>query len=66
MMSIRSITDIDTYTLDFEVTSNDNDDDTDESKQEVLLSSSLSYTCSKIAPILTTLFHADPLHPKGG
>ena len=33
-----------------------------------LLSSSLSlsYTCSKIAPILTPLFHADPLHPRGG
>ena len=30
------------------------------------LSSSLSYTCSKIPPILTPLFHADPLHPRGG
>ena len=44
MMSIRGITDIDTYMLDFEVTSsdnddNDNDDDSNESKHEVLLAS---------------------------
>ena len=32
----------------------------------LLLSSSLSYTCSHIAPIFTPLFHADPLHPRGG
>jgi hypothetical protein len=30
------------------------------------LSLSLSYTCSIIVPILTPLFHADPLHPRGG
>ena len=60
------------------VTASDNSDDDDDDDDDdggltvmykvlkLSLSSSLSYTCSIIAPILTHLFHADPLHPRGG